>query len=164
MKYLGVVFDRRLTFYSNVSYLIQKHFAASQKLYPLMNPSSPLSPTNKLLIFKTILRPILTYAAPVWNIVPDRQRRRLQVQQNKSLRTITSSRIYTRVTELHNMTGVEYISQFIDNMSEKLYTSQIQGSELTRNLTDIRFDPNQRQIHGPIYKRLPIYYRNLHPP
>lgn len=164
VKYLGVVFDRRLTFYSNISYLIQKHFAASQKLYPLMNPNSPLSPANKLLIFKTILRPILTYAAPVWNIVPDRQRRRLQVQQNKSLRAITSSRIYTRITDLHDMTGVEYISQFIDNMSEKFYTSQIQGSELTRNLTDIRFNPNQRQTHGPIYKRLPIYYRNLQPP
>lgn len=108
-----------------------------------MNPKSPLSPSNKLQIFKTILRPILTYAAPVWIIIADRQRRGLQVQQNKALRAITSSRIYTRVQDLLAMTRVEYINVYIDKIAEKFYTYQIHGSELTPHLADIKFDPKR---------------------
>ncbi|PSN32939.1 hypothetical protein C0J52_25987 [Blattella germanica] len=37
------------------------------KLYPLLNRHSPLRTEYYLLIYRLCIRPILTYASPVWN-------------------------------------------------------------------------------------------------
>lgn len=163
-KYLGIVLDERLYFKNHVSHAIQRTFAAQQKLYPLINPKSPMSPSNKLTIYKMIIRPTLLYGAPVWNIISDTQRKRLQLFQNRILRGILSVSRYTPIRDLHHMTGVELVSDFIDNISNKFYKSQIHGCDLTKNLTSVRYDPDQRIIHGPVYRRLPIFYEQWQPP
>jgi hypothetical protein len=66
VKYLGLHLDRRLTW--------QKHIFAKQKqlgitltkMYWLLGRRSKLSTSNKLLIYKTILKPIWTYGIQLW--------------------------------------------------------------------------------------------------
>lgn len=67
VKYLGVTLDRKLTFTKHITNLSHKGNAALVSLYPLINRNSCLSTSNKLLIYKAIVRPAITYACPVWS-------------------------------------------------------------------------------------------------
>jgi hypothetical protein len=35
-------------------------------LYPIISHNSPISLSNKTFVYKTYLRPIITYASPIW--------------------------------------------------------------------------------------------------
>ncbi|GBM02815.1 hypothetical protein AVEN_51999-1 [Araneus ventricosus] len=65
-KYLGVTLDSRLTYDKHITNINKKTRTAKDKLYPLLDRNSKLSLKNKLLLYKTILRPIMAYASPVW--------------------------------------------------------------------------------------------------
>ena len=43
---------------------------------------------TKLLLFKTYIRPVMTYAAPAWAFIPKSSKKYLQAVQNKFLRII----------------------------------------------------------------------------
>jgi len=66
-KYLGLHLDHRLTW--------QKHIFTKRKqlglklhcMYWIIGRKSELSLENKLLIYKTILKPIWTYGIPLWD-------------------------------------------------------------------------------------------------
>ncbi|CAH1384682.1 unnamed protein product, partial [Tenebrio molitor] len=66
VKYLGVHLDSRLTFHTHVNKTLEKARKTFNALFPLMNKKSKLSKQNKIKIYKTIIRPVVTYAAPVW--------------------------------------------------------------------------------------------------
>ena len=127
-----------------------------QNLYSLLAPSSTLSPVNKRLIYLQIIRPIITYAAPVWCSISKTQFNRMQRIQNKFLRCITSAGRYTRIDDLHQMANIERIDTFVTEISEKFFRGKTQASALTRDLTSVRHKTNP--IHKPIYASLPIYF------
>lgn len=157
VKYLGIKIDKRLSFVSNTTYRIQQTYAALQKLYSLLSPRSHMTVDNKILLYKTILRPTLTYACPVWIKISNKQRLRLQRLQNKTLRKITGYDRYTRIAHLHENTGLETINEFIDTIGQKFYKTQIYNSPLTSNITQQRQHNVINMKHLPIYSRLPIY-------
>nr|WP_253308721.1 reverse transcriptase family protein [Rickettsia endosymbiont of Ceutorhynchus assimilis] len=157
-KYLGILFDQRMKFHHHVSHALARTFSAQQKLYPLIGPNSPLSPGNKLLIYKQVIRPMFTYGAPVWNIISTTQRNRLQRFQNRILRGVLSESRYARIRDMHAEASIPYISDYLDEVSEKFYRHQVQGSPLTRRMTATRYDPDNPIVHGPPYKNLPIYF------
>lgn len=159
LKYLGVVIDQRLHFHRHTSNIIQKAFLTTQNLYALMAPGSHLDPTNKLTIYKQIIRPTLTYAAPIWCGITDTQTARLQRIQNKMLRCVTSAPRYTKIEDLHNMTNMPTFRQYIEDISDKFYRQKTQNSTLTQNITQTRHTHDVK--HKPLYKRLPIFYEDL---
>ncbi|CAG5078577.1 Protein of unknown function, partial [Cotesia congregata] len=97
----------------------------TEKLYPLMVKGSPLYQHNKALIHKMLLRPIMLYAAPVWCSAAPTNIKLLQTYQNKCLRLILSANRYTRITELHNRTGIPYIKDYIEDLANKFYENQL---------------------------------------
>lgn len=123
-------------------------FIYLSRVIPTKTTGSPLSPENKLLTYKSYLQ-ILTYAAPVWSIISDkpRRRRRLQRVQNRLLKGR-----YTRIRKLHENTGIEIISEYIDNISEKLYSHGVRLWIWQDTLI----------THEPPYSRFPISFRNPH--
>ncbi|ENN77513.1 hypothetical protein YQE_05992, partial [Dendroctonus ponderosae] len=123
VKYLGFRLDARLRFKSHISNAVQKTAMAQRKLYSLLAPNSFLSPQNKLLLYTSTIRPILTYGAPIWHSVSDFTRRRVQMTQNRCLKSVLSADRCTRNTELHEATGMPYIADYIDNISAKFYHS-----------------------------------------
>ena len=66
VKYLGMTLESRLFHVGHIKNAIRKAAASVKSLYPLLSQTSRMSPHNKRLIYTTIIRPTMTYAAPIW--------------------------------------------------------------------------------------------------
>ncbi|GBN26942.1 putative RNA-directed DNA polymerase from transposon X-element [Araneus ventricosus] len=89
-KYLGVILDKRLTYKTHVAEVRNKVTAVNTKLYYVMGKNSKLSLRNKLLLYKkTLMRPIMSYASPVWGAAAKTHINKLETAQNKIARQIT---------------------------------------------------------------------------
>lgn len=118
-KYLGVTLDPKLTFVKHINEAIRKATVFSVILTPLTRRSSDLNVKNKLLLYKAILRAVLTYAAPVWLNSTKTALRQVQIFQNKCLRRILKSEPRTRITALHDEANIPMIIDFIRSINEK---------------------------------------------
>jgi hypothetical protein len=94
--YLGVTLDQRLSFSKHISNSISKSQGAFCGVYPLLNPKSKLKLRTKIHLYKSLIRPILTYACPAWGHAPNTHLKKIQVKQNKILRHITQAPQYMR--------------------------------------------------------------------
>ena len=79
VKYLGLHLDRRLTWNCHISTL-RKHLDLKTKdLYWIIGKHSPLSLTNKLLIYKVILKPVWTYGIELWGCASSSHTAKIQI-------------------------------------------------------------------------------------
>jgi hypothetical protein len=72
-----------------------------QRLYWIIGRKSKLSLTNKLLIYKVILKPIWTYGIPLWGTASQSNIEILQRLQNKILRMATNAPRYVPNNVIH---------------------------------------------------------------
>lgn len=77
LKYLGVVLDKKLTFRSHIQEVLTKAQTTIRILYSLLCRKSKLNETNKLLLYKVGIRPILTYAAPLISTIAKTHKQKL---------------------------------------------------------------------------------------
>ena len=77
--------------------------------------------TNKLTLYKLLIRPILTFAAPVWSNTSTTNYRHLQTLQSKCLRVIGNYPRRTPIPLLHSTLNIEHIHEFIYRLSEKFF-------------------------------------------
>ena len=94
VKYLGLHLDRRLTWKHHISTLRKYLDHRTRELYWIIGKHSPLSLNNKLLIYKTILKPIWTYRIELWGCASPSLVAVIQRYQSKLLRLITNSPRY----------------------------------------------------------------------
>jgi hypothetical protein len=113
VKYLGLLIDSKLLFTKHLQATLHKATGIFHKIFPLLACDSALSVPNKLLLFKSLLRPIITYAAPIWSSTSLTNYRRLQVFQSKCLRVIGNLPRRTPIPQLHANLHIIPISQFI---------------------------------------------------
>ena len=97
-KYLGMHLEKRLNFNKHILETKNRAQKTTSMLHPIISQRSKLSEKYKLLIYKVIIRPLITYAAPIWSGAADTQLRKLQTVQNKILRRI--SRCNTKIKNL----------------------------------------------------------------
>ena len=91
------------------------------KTWPLLNRSSKLTRGNKLLIYKTLIRPIITYAAPVWSNTCKTNYNKLQIVQNKCLRMAGSFSRDNRMCAIHNYFNIQTIEDFVFKQTYNFY-------------------------------------------
>lgn len=136
VRYLGVILDKRLTFTKHIKHLCDRAYAALFQLFPLFNPKSKLSSENKMLIYKSAIRPILTYGSPVWKQMCKTNYRKLQIIQNKSLRIISGLPRYTPIVSLHEFLNICYLNEYIEQLNSSYYKScSVSESTLINTLT-----------------------------
>lgn len=119
VKYLGVLLDSRLTFTKHIDTQCNKAIGILVKLFPLLNRKSNLNIKNKLLLYKSIIRPVLTYAAPVWSNTCATNYKKLQVVQNKCLRVIGDFSRSTPINIIHDKLCIVPIKEYILNLTIK---------------------------------------------
>lgn len=143
VKYLGVQLDSRLNFNSHIKLTTQRAYGALKTMYPLLKNNNGVTARNKKLIYTGLIRPILTYAAPIWGGASQRSLKCLEVFQNKCLRLITHSDRYTRIRDMYQETNLNSLSTFIKELSENFYKSQLDIETLKhiskRNKNNISF-------------------------
>ncbi|GBN70038.1 putative RNA-directed DNA polymerase from transposon BS [Araneus ventricosus] len=121
VKYLGLILDDKLTFRSHLKYNTKKFWAKVHLLIPLIGRRSPLTLENKLLLFKQVLRPILTYAAQIWGLAAFSNRKKAQILQNKILRITVNAPWYVRNSVIHNDLKIQTIDEFIKELTRNFF-------------------------------------------
>jgi hypothetical protein len=66
VKYLGVFLDEKLTWNIHINKKLTQGYVRMRILYSLVNYKSTLQMKSSLLLYTTIIRPLITYACPVW--------------------------------------------------------------------------------------------------
>jgi len=111
--YLGITFDSGLTFGRHVQEILRKTSICIASLYPLIGKKSRLSVKGKELIYKAVIRPVISYGAPVWFQVAPSHHRKLQVVQNKCLKLIHGLPYRFSTGELHRLAGHDMLRDYL---------------------------------------------------
>jgi hypothetical protein len=70
VKYLRVIFDKRMTWRLHIEMIKVKAFRTFIKIYSLLK-SERLSANIKLTLHKALIRSVMTYACPAWEFPPE---------------------------------------------------------------------------------------------
>ncbi|GFU16764.1 RNA-directed DNA polymerase from mobile element jockey [Trichonephila clavipes] len=122
VNYLGVTLDQHLSFKDHITKIDNKFRALACLYYPYFTRNSPLTIKNRLLIYTSILRPVLLYASPVWGHATKTNINRLETSQNVTIRKLTNSPWFVRNADLRfalNLTTVRETIKF----NTKLFTN-----------------------------------------
>jgi hypothetical protein len=91
VKYLGLHLDRRLTCHPHIFAKRKQLGISIIKMYWLLGRKSKLSISNKLLIYKAILKPIWTYDIQLWGTTSNSNIVISERFQSKVLRLIANA-------------------------------------------------------------------------
>lgn len=106
-KYLGVTFDKLLTFNKHKKDTIQKAKRARAMLYPVLNRNCPIPMATRLSIYKIYIKPILLYAITAWGpLLSKTNWHQMEAVQNIALRVITGTHYLTSNKTLLQTTNV----------------------------------------------------------
>ncbi|GFW16687.1 probable RNA-directed DNA polymerase from transposon X-element [Trichonephila clavipes] len=122
-KYLGVYLDKTLTFRQHITQIRTKFKNVTHKYYSLICRKSNLSRRNKLLIYTLILKPLLTYAAPVWGHAARTNINLLESSQNLIIRQILDAHWYMRNVDLRRNFNIPTIRQTIRKISINFFNT-----------------------------------------
>jgi hypothetical protein len=94
IKYLGVIFDHKLSFHSHIQYVLNK---MSQKVYLLSRIGKNLNIYTRRLLYTTIVSPHLNYCSSVLFMLPAYKVHEIQIVQNRAMRNILCCSRYTPI-------------------------------------------------------------------
>jgi hypothetical protein len=104
-------------------------------MYWIIDRKSKLSLTNKLSIYKLILKPIWTYGIPLWGTVSQSNIEILQRLQNKILRMPTNAPRYVPNHVIHTDIQIPTIREEITRLSTNYKAKiEVHPNKLTTNL------------------------------
>jgi hypothetical protein len=107
-KYLGIIFDRRTTWILHIETTAATALGTYIKIFSLLQ-SNHLNVDFKLIVYRALIRSIMTYACPTWEFAADTYLMKLQRLQNRVLRTIGNRDRCTPVRDLHLTLKTTYV-------------------------------------------------------
>ena len=88
-------------------------------MYWLLGHSSHLSLANKVLLYKSLLRPIWTYGIQLWGSASNSNIEILQRYQSKTLRMITNAPWFVNNNNIHKDLKVLKVKELVKNHSTR---------------------------------------------
>lgn len=119
VKYLGIHLDRRLTWSQHIESKSTQLKLKTSQLQWLLCPHSALNLNCKVLIYKSIIKPIWTYGIQLWGTASASNIEKLQKRQNKILRLITGDPWFIRNANIHKDLNIPLIRDEIKTFSSK---------------------------------------------
>lgn len=110
IRYLGILIDRRLTWKPHIISKTRTLNDRFRLLRPLLT-SKHMKLSNKLLLYKLLLRPIWTYGIQLWGAAKISNINRIQRFQSKTLRTILKAPFYVSNHTLHSDLKIPSVSE-----------------------------------------------------
>lgn len=121
VKYLGLHIDKRLTWKHHIWTKRKQLGFQLNKMYWLIGHTSKISMNNKLLLYKTILKPIWLYCIQIWGAASTSNINIIQRFQNKVLRIIVSAPRYVPTHLLHRDLSIPTVMEEINKYSKKYH-------------------------------------------
>jgi hypothetical protein len=151
-KYLGLTLDKKMNFNAHINQTISKANMAIKFTYPVIKHSSKLSVRTKIRLYKSVIRPIITYGCPIWSLTSETNKAKLQRVQNKILKIITNER-KMKIRNLHELCELETLEEHIKSLNTNFYKKHVKNSELTKNIlaknqTSTYFKNKQKLLHS----------------
>lgn len=141
IKYLGVYLNNLMKNYHQIKHILRKANAAKSLLYPIMNVNSGVSNNVKLMCYKQLIRPQITYGFPIWFNTSPCQMNKISILERKCLRqAIDFKRTqinfkYIKNEELYNKTNIIKIENFMFLQFEKFINNmQYVENDLIKNI------------------------------
>lgn len=120
LKYLEIIFDTSLTWKQHIQNTRNKATQTVHKLIPVLGKRSKLSTENKLLIYMSHLKPILTCGTTTWGLAAKTHMQEQQVAQNKGIKICTNLPKFVKNFLLHLDLSLPFISKIINKDKEYL--------------------------------------------
>jgi hypothetical protein len=111
VKYLGIHFDRRLTWKDHVLTKRKQLDHKTRDIEWLIGRHSPLSLENKIIIYKRVLKPVWTYGIELWGRALIYNIEIIKKCQSKLLRLIKSAPWYVTNHTLHSDLHIPYVRE-----------------------------------------------------
>ncbi|GFW71450.1 probable RNA-directed DNA polymerase from transposon X-element [Trichonephila clavipes] len=122
-KYLGITFDKNLTWKTHIQNTRKKFRKLMFKLFPLIGRNSDLSRNNKVLLFTAVMRPILSYGCPVWGYAAKTNINILDTLQNSTIRMIVKASRYMRNDDIRKALKIKSFKFYIQKIANKFFNS-----------------------------------------
>ena len=91
VRYLGLHLDRRLTWKKHIFTKRKQLSLLLRRVFWLLNRKSKLSLENKILLYKSIIKPVWTYGVQLWGSAAESNVEIIQRFQSKTLRMIVDA-------------------------------------------------------------------------
>lgn len=130
------------SFGPHLDYALAKGKIATGMLRSLVCRRSALSIDNKLLLYKSVIRPTMTYASVAWAFAPCKTRmHKLQTFQNKFLRQAFNAPWFVRNNQLHREAKMPTMEEFFRETAERAFSkAEAHPNPLVREAVD--YDEN----------------------
>jgi hypothetical protein len=117
VRYLGVIFDRRITWRPHIDSIFTKALRTFVQIN-VLTKSERLSIKSKMTLYKELVRSKMTYACPTWESAADTHLMKLQHLQNKILWVTGGFPRRTLTHYMHMAFQIPYIYEFIKKHAE----------------------------------------------
>jgi hypothetical protein len=121
VKYLGIWIDRRLTFKHHLEAKRTQLNSRLKQLYPLLCPNSKLRIKQKLLLYKSLIKPIWSYGLQIFGVAALSNINRIQRFQSKFLRLICGAPFYVSNWTLHRDLKILTVKEVAEEMYERFH-------------------------------------------
>jgi hypothetical protein len=118
VKYLGVTFDRKMTWRLHIEKTAAKALGTYIMTYSIFK-SKHLSVNIKLIMYRGQIRSIMTYVCPIWEFAADTHLMKLQRLQNRVLRAIGNLDRRTPVRYSHLAFEIPYVYEYITKLCRR---------------------------------------------
>jgi hypothetical protein len=115
VKYVGLIFDKRITWRLHVEMIETKTFRTFIRIF-FVYRHERLIANIKVTLHKALIRSVMTYACPAWELAADTYLLKLQGIQNKVLRTTGNFPRCTSVCDLHAAFNLPYVYDYITKL------------------------------------------------
>lgn len=124
VRYLGISLDRKLTFRQHIETCLRRvKLNAFSTLYCLLKRGNKVNLREKIIIYKAIIRPIMTYGCPIFNNCAKTHRKKLYAIENKILRLALNIKWDDFISndEVFKRAKIPTLKKFCDKLTENFY-------------------------------------------
>lgn len=99
LKYLGITFSSNISFIEHVKTIRAKVFTSTAQLSAILRRHNTLNTAIKVQCYKQLIRPIISYAFPIWSSISSHQMEIIRMLERSVLRNATN---YSRKPNGHH--------------------------------------------------------------